>query len=105
MDSSAKKVASSDFVSSQLQDRVDSLASQKKARNPSHGHLTPAPVRFSLDVSFDIGQDVETPGIGEYDAKMPLQFIGTLRTVEFKLGPENLTSGPAHARVKNRRKF
>jgi arylsulfatase A-like enzyme len=49
------------------------------------------PFRFSLDESFDIGEDTGTPVIDEYDAKMPFQFNGTLRKVEFKLGPNNLT--------------
>jgi hypothetical protein len=50
------------------------------------------PLRFSLDESFDVGVDTGTPAIDEYDAKMPFQFTGTLRKVEFKLGPENLNS-------------
>ncbi len=50
------------------------------------------PFRFSLDESFDIGQDTGTPVIDEYDAKMPFAFTGTLYKVEFKLGPENLNS-------------
>ena len=45
------------------------------------------PFRFSLDESFDVGQDTGTPVIDEYDAKMPFAFTGTLRKVEFKLGP------------------
>jgi arylsulfatase len=47
--------------------------------------------RFSVDESFDIAQDTGTPGIDEYDAKMPFQFTGTLHKVEFKLGPEKIT--------------
>jgi hypothetical protein len=50
------------------------------------------PFRFSLDESFDIGEDTGTPVIDEYDAKMPFKFTGTLRKVEFKLGPDNLNS-------------
>jgi hypothetical protein len=49
------------------------------------------PFRFSLDESFDVGEDTGTPVIDEYDAKMPFQFNGTLCKVEFKLGPDNLT--------------
>ena len=49
------------------------------------------PFRFSLDESFDVGEDTGTPVIDEYDAKMPFQFNGTLRKVEFKLGPDKLT--------------
>jgi arylsulfatase A-like enzyme len=49
------------------------------------------PFRFSLDESFDVGEDTGTPVIDEYDAKMPFQFTGTLRKVEFKLAPDKLT--------------
>jgi len=49
------------------------------------------PFRFSLDESFDVGEDTGTPVIDEYDAKMPFPFTGTLRKVEFKLGPETLS--------------
>jgi len=48
------------------------------------------PFRFSLDESFDVGEDTGTPVIDEYEAK-PFQFNGTLRKVEFKLGPDRLT--------------
>jgi hypothetical protein len=49
------------------------------------------PFRFSLDEGFDVGEDTGTPVIDEYDVKMPFQFDGTLRKVEFKLGPDKLT--------------
>jgi hypothetical protein len=49
------------------------------------------PLRFSLDESFDVGQDTGSPVIDEYDAKMPFKFTGTLNRVAFKLSPENLT--------------
>jgi hypothetical protein len=49
------------------------------------------PLRFSLDESFDVGQDTGTPMIDEYDAKMPFAFTGTLHKVEFKLGADMLT--------------
>jgi arylsulfatase A-like enzyme len=49
------------------------------------------PFRFSLDESFDIGEDTGTPVIDEYDAKMPFRFTGTLRKVDFELGVDNLT--------------
>ena len=49
-----------------------------------------APFRFSLDESFDIGEDTGTPVIDEYDAKMPFKFTGNLQKVEFKLGPDAL---------------
>ena len=49
------------------------------------------PFRFSLDESFDIGEDTGTPVIDEYDARMPFRFTGTLRKVDFELGADNLT--------------
>jgi arylsulfatase len=48
-------------------------------------------VRFSLDESFDVGQDTGSPVIDEYDAKMPFKFTGTLQKVRFKLGEDKLT--------------
>jgi arylsulfatase A-like enzyme len=51
-----------------------------------------APVgKYSLDESFDVGQDTGSPVIDEYDAKMPLKFTGTLRKVEIELGADELT--------------
>jgi arylsulfatase len=51
------------------------------------------PLRFSLDESFDVGQDTGTPVIDEYDAKMPFKFSGTLTRVDVELGPDRLTPG------------
>jgi Sulfatase len=48
--------------------------------------------KFSLDESFDAGQDTGTPVIDEYEAKMPFKFTGTLIKVEIKLGPDKLAS-------------
>ena len=50
-----------------------------------------APFRFSLDESFDIGEDTGTPVIDEYDARMPFKFTGTLGKVEVQLGADQLT--------------
>lgn len=50
------------------------------------------PFRFSLDESFDIGEDIGTPVIHEYDAKMSFPLTGALRRVEFKLGPDTITN-------------
>jgi hypothetical protein len=50
-----------------------------------------APFRFSLDESFDVGQDTGTPVIDEYDAKMPFKFSGTLGKLDVDLGPNQLT--------------
>ena len=47
--------------------------------------------KFTLDESFDVGQDTGTPVIDEYDAKMPFKFTGMLRKVEITLGPDELT--------------
>jgi arylsulfatase len=49
------------------------------------------PFRFSLDESFDVGQDTGTPVIDEYDAKMPFKFSGTLKQVAVKLGADQLS--------------
>jgi hypothetical protein len=48
------------------------------------------PIRFSLDESFDVGQDTGTPVIDEYDAKMPFKFTGVLKKVEIDLGTNQL---------------
>jgi hypothetical protein len=48
------------------------------------------PIRFSLDESFDIGQDTGVPVIDEYDAKMPFKFTGVLNKVEIDLGANQL---------------
>jgi arylsulfatase A-like enzyme len=50
------------------------------------------PFRFSLDESFDVGQDTGSPIIDEYDAKMPFAFTGTLNKVQIRLGADRLTS-------------
>jgi arylsulfatase len=50
-----------------------------------------APLRFSLDESFDVGQDTGSPVIDEYDAKMPFKFSGTLNKVDIHLGADQLT--------------
>ena len=47
--------------------------------------------KFTLDESFDVGEDTGTPVIDEYDAKMPSKFTGTLEKVQIKLGPNELT--------------
>src|SRR5215469_1606938 len=36
------------------------------------------PIRFSLDETFDIGEDTGTPVLEEYEAQMPFRFTGTL---------------------------
>jgi arylsulfatase A-like enzyme len=49
--------------------------------------------KFSLDESFDVGEDTGTPVIDEYDAKMPFRFTGTLTKLQIHLNPSAL--GPS----------
>jgi len=49
------------------------------------------PVRFSLDETFDIGEDTGTPVVDDYADKMPFAFNGTLKKFDVKLQPQNLT--------------
>ncbi len=44
------------------------------------------PVRFSLDETFDAGEDTGTPVIEDYANKMPFRFTGTLNKVVVTLG-------------------
>jgi arylsulfatase len=48
-------------------------------------------VRFSLDETFDIGQDTGTPVLEEYDNKMPFPFTGTLSKFVVVLEPQKLS--------------
>jgi arylsulfatase A-like enzyme len=63
----------------------------KKVGESRIEHTTPMG-KFSLDESFDCGQDTGSPVIDEYDARMPFKFTGTLEKVVIKLGPDMLTS-------------
>jgi arylsulfatase len=63
------------------------------ARAIHHPLARSQPLRFSLDESFDIGQDTGTPVIDEYDAKMPFKFSGSLKRVEVEVGTDGLTPG------------
>jgi arylsulfatase len=47
--------------------------------------------KFTLDESFDVGQDTGTPVIDDYDAKMPFKFTGVLNKVVIRLGRDMLT--------------
>lgn len=49
-------------------------------------------VRFSLDETFDIGQDTGTPVLEEYEAEMPYPFTGTLTKLAVVLQPEQLST-------------
>jgi hypothetical protein len=48
-------------------------------------------VRFSLDETFDIGQDTGTPVLEEYESKMPFPFTGALTKFVVVLQPQNLS--------------
>ena len=50
-----------------------------------------AEVRFSLDETFDIGQDTGTPVLEEYESRMPFAFTGTLKKFVVALQPQNLS--------------
>ena len=49
------------------------------------------PARFSLDETFDVGEDTGTPVIEDYAEKMPCPFTGTLKKFLVVLEPEKLT--------------
>ena len=48
-------------------------------------------VRFSLDETFDVGQDTGTPVLEEYESKMPFPFSGTLTKFAVVLEPDKLS--------------
>jgi arylsulfatase len=47
--------------------------------------------RFSLDETFDVGEDTGTPVVEDYADKMPYRFTGTLKKFVVILEPEKLT--------------
>ena len=49
------------------------------------------PVRFSLDETFDVGEDTGTPVLEEYADKMPFRFTGTLTKFAVVLEPQKLS--------------
>ena len=49
------------------------------------------PIRFSLDETFDVGEDTGTPVVEDYVAKMPFAFTGTLKKFVVVLEPDKLT--------------
>jgi arylsulfatase len=49
------------------------------------------PSRFSLDETFDVGEDTGTPVVEDYADKMPYPFTGTLKKFVVVLEPEKLT--------------
>jgi arylsulfatase A-like enzyme len=50
------------------------------------------PVRFSLDETFDIGEDTGTPVLEEYEEKMPFRFTGMLKRFVVVLEPQKLST-------------
>jgi arylsulfatase len=50
------------------------------------------PVRFSLDETFDVGEDTGTPVLEEYESKMPFRFTGTLKKFVVVLEPLKLSA-------------
>jgi arylsulfatase len=48
-------------------------------------------VRFSLDETFDVGEDMGTPVLEDYADKMPFRFTGTLQKFVVVLEPEKLS--------------
>ena len=49
------------------------------------------PIRFSLDETFDVGEDTGSPVVEDYADKMPFPFTGTLNKFVVILEPEKLT--------------
>jgi arylsulfatase A-like enzyme len=49
------------------------------------------PARFSLDETFDVGEDTGTPVVEDYADKMPYQFTGTMKKFFVVLEPQKLT--------------
>jgi len=47
--------------------------------------------RFSLDETFDVGEDTGTPVVEDYAAKMPYEFTGTLKKFGVVLEPQKLS--------------
>ena len=48
-------------------------------------------VRFSLDETFDVGEDTGTPVLEEYAEKMPFRFTGSLKRLGVVLEPHKLS--------------
>jgi arylsulfatase A-like enzyme len=60
------------------------------------------PARFSLDETFDVGEDTGTPVIEEYADQMPYRFTGTLKRFAVVLEPLKLSAdeqGRLHAEL------
>jgi arylsulfatase len=57
--------------------------------------------RFSLDETFDVGQDTGTAVAEDYAERMPFRFTGTLRRLVIELGP--LQGAPSSAQLQRLR--
>ena len=53
--------------------------------------------RFSLDETFDVGEDTGTPVVEDYADRMPFKFNGTLHKVTIELGKSGLSAGDEKA--------
>ena len=49
-------------------------------------------VRFSLDETFDVGEDTGTAVIEEYAAQLPYKFTGTLAKLTIDLASQTLSA-------------
>ncbi len=49
-------------------------------------------IRFSLDETFDVGEDTGTPVIEDYAAQLPYKFTGTLAKLTIDLAPQTLSA-------------
>jgi arylsulfatase A-like enzyme len=76
----------------------------KKVAEGRIAQTTPLP-KFSLDESFDVGQDTGTPVIDEYEAKMPFQFMGTLERIQIHLGNTRFTSAQVNEIQRHSKEF
>jgi arylsulfatase len=65
------------------------LVDEKQVAQVSIPQTTAA--RFSLDETFDVGEDTGTPVVEDYAAKMPYEFTGTLKRFGVVLEPEKLS--------------
>jgi arylsulfatase A-like enzyme len=57
--------------------------------------------RFSLDETFDCGEDTGTPVAEDYADRMPFRFTGTLEKLVVELGPEQAVPTPAQVKQHN----
>ncbi len=48
-------------------------------------------MRFSLDETYDVGEDTGTPVVEDYADAMPFEFTGTLKRFAVVLEPDKLS--------------